>query len=362
MIKRRFILIIVSTLLLASCAYNNESSSFTDSYSNSETSSGNYIDSSSIEEEEEAKEEDYIIDDAFIERLYQAPYQESKKMLLSKLNEDNVDLINKLAIEIGIYKPMFVQTINTTQDDGTISTGFQTTAYILSPFLGNEAYRKAIDNVYFRKAILALFTHNDEEIMTTSHIASLVLNEEKKYPKATHYFENTYKSATNLTAVDLKEGIEEAKAQFNLALENGLSNDIIELYVLDPHRGHTSSRDINRVEFMERLVQEAFGNKVVVVEKEWTIYSWDFYDFSIGNNVYLRGLYFFYAEVNLSIEGFSLRLLSDDHDDNTCDFIAHALRGFDRYVWKGGLHANLEDNNLEDIIFQIYYRLIDNVL
>lgn len=359
MIKRRYLLIIISTLLLASCAYNSESSSFTNSYSSSETSSGNYIDSSSLEEE---KEEDYIIDDAFIERLYQAPYQESKKMLLSKLNEDNLDLINKLAIEIGIYKPMFVNTINTTQDDGAVSTSYYTTAYILSPFLGNEAYRKAIDNVYFRKAILALFTHNDEEIMTTSHIDSLVLNEEKKYRKSTHYFEDTYKSATKLTAVDLKEGIEEAKTQFNLALENGLSNDIIELYVLAPRRGHTTSRIINRVELMERLVQEAFGNKVVVVEKKWTSYSWELYDLPQGNNIYLRGLYFFYAEATLSIESFSLRLLSDDHDDNTYDFIAHALRGFDHYIWKEALYVNLEDNDLEDIIFQIYYRLIDNVL
>lgn len=141
-------------------------------------------------------------------------FEDTKKLLLDYLTEDNVEEVNELAINYGIYKPMYSEYYLPT------SSGerkyFRTYAYGLNSYRGNAAYREALDNLYFRKTIFALFKHEDYELTSSKS---------KEVHKNPNCYKPTYKFSPSSKEIILNEGIEEAKSLYHKAVETGIKNN-----------------------------------------------------------------------------------------------------------------------------------------
>ena len=167
-----------------------------------------------------------------------------------------------------------------------INHGLKTYGFALNPNQGNDAYRAALDNAHFRKATLALLRHSD--IKTLTHNSAISRG---YYDGVSDTFSPTNQSGRDLPPVISSEGIEEAASQFALALQDGLPEDTIELYV-----GDVSCRK-EKVALLQSLAREAFGDRVEIIGKE---YADEQYYYSTGTDYpYIQGRRTFYYEIEL---------------------------------------------------------------
>ena len=209
-------------------------------------------------------------------------YQETKNMLLNELNESTIEEVNKKAIELAVYKPMFE--IHYCGEDENFKQTY-TSLYFLHKNRGNDAYKKALDNIHFRKALLALFTHDQNEYLATTYVATF------KYDSKDFFYNlPTYKAYPSSNEVIVEEGIEVAKKEYALALETGLNEDPIELYLdfyypLDFKNGN---------ELLLSSLKEVFGEHVKVTYKD---HVRDFIAFV--KTISLEGEYNFYCEATI---------------------------------------------------------------
>lgn len=177
-----------------------------------------------------------------------------------------------------------------------INYGLRTYGFTLNPAQGNEAYRTAVNNEHFRKAVLALLSH--ENIKTLTH-HPYVSN--GSYDGVSDSFSCTWQSGHDFPSVILQEGVDEAASQFALAEEEGLPEGTIELYVGDP-----SYRD-EKVELLQSLANEAFGDRVKISAK---VYQDEQYYYSTSTGYpYQRGSRTFYSEIEL--DGFYYQTAAD---------------------------------------------------
>lgn len=262
--------------------------------------------------------------DELKDKLNDASFAEAKTILLNNLTRDNVDTINELAIQYAIYKPLYYLKIEVNDIFNNRTEKFTQTNGFFLKNRGNDAYIKALDNVYFRRSLLSLFKH-DKKIITTLS-ASTESSFQNPYIKE---FESTYATSPTLKPVEILEGIDEAKRQYNLALEHGLSEEVIELYVLNPG---SISKKKNRVDYLRENINSVFGNHVVISEIGYMDYYydsgygtpdlWNYYDFS--NEVILSVIY----ENNDLVYKNSYPYTFHDN----YDFIYDALKDYEHHV------------------------------
>ena len=341
--KSLFLVTLLCGLLLSSCSQHGQSSELSLISTLSSSSSSGFI-----SEYVNGNGND-IINEAFINDIKKSPYHEAKSMLLDMLKDDNLQDINELAIEIGVYKPMYRYCGLKSSNDEYITYG-----YVLSPTIGNDAYLEAIDNMHFRKALLAIFTHSDDMIITSpSNELFDFYNDESPYN-----YEYTYKTASDLEDVSVNEGIIEAKNEYQLAINTGLSDRVIELYMRKPYDAKPyHNRERNRINLLNDYIKEVFGDQVIIVEK-------DFSDNYLSSGLitplqFIAGPSNFYHEVVLSMSpGCHISTTEDKESiytegsiSTTYDYIVHALNGFNLYT--------IQENTLhvDDIDYSVYRTL-----
>ena len=165
---------------------------------------------------------------------------------------------------------------------------------------GNDAYKKALDNEYFRKALLAILSH--DKIKELSHYMSLYKG---AYDKLDYCFNAANQTNPNLEAIDIKEGLEESKALFELAKQNGLANKQIEIYTIDETRADHKEA---KLDYLEDSFKEVFGEMVTIECKQ---VPEDYYStYNYYDSIYLRNSKNdFYKEIQL--DGFYFPIESD---------------------------------------------------
>lgn len=204
-------------------------------------------------------------------------FQDTKRLLLDYLTEDNVEEVNELAINYGIFKPMYSQ-YYFSEGEKQYSTSF---GYLLNQNRGNDAYQEALNNLYFRKAIFSLFTHDEYE-MTCTYVQRIQLNSEKYSP--------TYQTTPNSKAIVLEEGVAKAKEYYNKAKETGLKDDHVEIYLWDQSSGEVYRQ---KNSLIESLFSEVFGSFISFKYKYYDL------DFSSSMSNILVSYVPFYNEINL---------------------------------------------------------------
>lgn len=210
----------------------------------------------SIEESSsEVQPIEILSDDDPFKYLENASYLEAANTLVDNLTRDNVDQIHKAAIDLGLIKPMYIYR----------ELPYELNFYIMYSYAiesgcGNKAYQKALDNIYFRKALLAVFDH--ENFVSTTHYAYL---RSSSFDSDKYELSPSYKISSELEDVEIKEGIEEAKKWYALALNNGLSNEKIEVYVND-HIGENP-----RTEYLVEAFNEVFGDHISIIKKRYYV-------------------------------------------------------------------------------------------
>ena len=180
-------------------------------------------------------------------------FVESRRLLSDALKEDNVNDIQKLAINLGLIKPMFVY--RELDEEANFSLYY---SYTLELRCGNDAYKEALDNIHFRKAIFSLFDHNN--FLKTTHFYYL---NSPNFDSNLYGVEPSNRISEELSQVVSLEGIDEAKIQYELALEKGLPEKTIEVYV-----SNTKAESI-RTEYLNQLFLEVFGDNVKIVSKNF---------------------------------------------------------------------------------------------
>ena len=165
-----------------------------------------------------------------------------------------------------------------------------TYGFILNSAAGNEAYKKALNNKYFRNALLAILDHSKVKELT--HYISLFNG---AYDGADYRYITTNQTNPNLDAIAINEGVEEAKAQYTLAKENGITSDNIEIYTIDETNiVHKEAK----IKYLEDAFNEVFGNDVKIVLKESPVYSYSTYNY-YDNNYLKNSKNDFYREIEL---------------------------------------------------------------
>ena len=143
---------------------------------------------------------------------------------------------------------------------------------------GNDAYKNALSNVYFRKAILSVLSH--DKIKELSHNASLFKG---VYDTAAYRYFPTSQTNPKLESVDIEEGLNEAKSQYNSAKANGLGNETIEIYTIDGTPN--LERQEAKMTYLESAFKEVFDDEVKIIFKNKPI---DFYaTYNYYDNVYM---------------------------------------------------------------------------
>ena len=165
-----------------------------------------------------------------------------------------------------------------------INFGLKTYGFVLNPEAGNDAYRSALDDVHFRKAILSLLRHEDIRTLTHNSYISRGI-----YDTVADSYAPTYQSGRDLPAVALSEGVEEAVTEF--AQAEDLPEGVIELYV-----GDASLRN-EKVALLQELFAQVFGDRVTVSAKTYP--DEQFYYFTPTGYPYLAGKRTFYSEIEL---------------------------------------------------------------
>lgn len=209
----------------------------------------------SIEESSEEQPIEILSDDNPFKYLENASYLEAANTLVDNLTPDNVDQIHKAAIDLGLIKPMYMYRELPYEVNFNIIY-----SYAIESGCGNEAYQKALDNIYFRKALLAVFDH--ENFVSTTHYAYL---RSSSFDSDRFELSPSYKISSELEDVEIKEGIEEAKKWYALALNNGLSNEKIEVYVND-HKDEDP-----RTEYLIEVFNEVFGDHISIIKKRYYV-------------------------------------------------------------------------------------------
>ena len=210
----------------------------------------------SIEESSsEVQPIEILSDDDPFKYLENASYLEAANTLADNLTRDNVNQIHKAAIDLGLIKPMYIYRELPYEIDFSIIY-----TYAIESGCGNEAYQKALDNIYFRKALLAVFDH--ENFVSTTHYAYL---RSSSFDSERFELSPSYKVSSELEDVEIKEGVEEAKKWYALALNNGLSDEKIEVYVYD-HRDENP-----RTEYLVEVFSEVFGDHISIIKKHYYV-------------------------------------------------------------------------------------------
>lgn len=168
-----------------------------------------------------------------------------------------------------------------------INYGLKTYGFRLNPTQGNDAYREAVNNEHFRKALLALLGHDDIRTLTHNSYIS-----RGYYDNVPDTYSSTWRTGHDLPPVVLLEGVDEARSQFALALEEGLPKETIELYV-----GDVSYRN-QKVTLLQSLAQEAFGDRVRIVPKVYSDEQY-YFDSPPDGYPYVKGSRTFYCEIEL---------------------------------------------------------------
>lgn len=215
-----------------------------------------------------------LSDDDPFKYLENASYLDAANTLAGNLTRDNVNQIHKAAIDLGLIKPMYIYR----------EVPYEINFYIMYSYAiesrcGNEAYQKALDNIYFRKALLAVFDH--ENFVSTTHYAYL---RSSSFDSERFELSPSYKVSSELEDVEIKEGIEEAKKWYVLALNNGLSDEKIEVYVND-HRNENP-----RTDYLVEVFSEVFGDHVSIIKKHYygiDFIAWSNVDLFSGSNSFV---------------------------------------------------------------------------
>lgn len=152
---------------------------------------------------------------------------------------------------------------------------------------GNEAYKTALDNTYFRLSLLNILNHENMLLLTTNPTLY------NRYSgDAYNIYSGTYQTNSSTKSVEINESKEEATRLYDLAKEQGLNDETIELYV----EKDTIERVVNRNNYLKNIIDEIYKGKVVLVEKTT---NQDFGSSRDNNNS------FFYTEVELDGYKFS---------------------------------------------------------
>lgn len=180
-------------------------------------------------------------------------FVETRRLLAEHLSKENADDIQKLAIDLGLIKPMFVY--RELDEKANFSLYY---SYALELRCGNNAYKEALDNVYFRKALFSLFDHDN--YLKTTHFHYLNSTD---YDSSLYGTEPTDKISAELNQAPSLEGVDVAKRQYELALRKGLPEETIEVYVDD------AKVENLRAEYLNQLFLNVFGESVRVVSKHF---------------------------------------------------------------------------------------------
>ena len=169
-----------------------------------------------------------------------------------------------------------------------------TYGFFLNPTGGNDAYVAALDNQYFRNALLSILDYD--------HIAAL------SYSSALFQQSNQNKSYKISPAFNSNDGIEKAKEQFALAKNNGLDSQIIEIFIHKINANNPLQKA--KQDYLCEVIEEVFGDSVKIKEIEFP-WDTDYYSrVTYYPSYYLSGDLEFYCQVALDGMDF---LTSEDY-------------------------------------------------